>query len=89
MQDLSSLAKGSIAAGSSMSAGGTLDNVTPWGKLPGTESEQTELSATGVDFPGHVSPDIDLDSGTSKNLRPRLSETSYTANSSPSWKTVK
>jgi hypothetical protein len=59
MQDLSSKAKNSLIAGSSMGGGNTISE-TPWGKLPESTSEATQ------DVDTHGTPDIDEGTSTDK-----------------------
>jgi hypothetical protein len=77
-----------------MAAGATVDNAVPWGKAPGTESEQTELSAQAISIEPHVSPDLDFTPGEADDCSSTTartasrSDTTY-APAAAAWKTVK
>jgi len=91
VQDLSHLIKpGWPAYNASMAAGGTIDNIAPEGKAPGTPSEQTELAAQGVDVQGKVSPNLSVSPNSDDsavNTKSRFNH-DYSP-SEPTWKTVK
>lgn len=92
MQDLSHLAnKGWPNYGASMAAGSTIDNEVPWGKAPGTESEQTEPAAQGVPHLGTVSPGLHTSAGADDECVTgnRQGSTGSAAAAAMNWKTVK
>lgn len=90
MQDLSALSKGWPSYGASMAAGGTVDNNDPWGKLKGSESEQTDLASQGVSVKSDATPNLDFKPGqddAATTTKSRFSN-SYSP-PAPEWKTVK
>lgn len=80
MEDLSSLAKGSLVMNSSMGAGNTV-SVNPPFSPPGSESEATQ----GI--PVHSQPEPDL--GPRESDRTRVISAGTRPASNVSWKTVK
>lgn len=92
MQDLSHLSKGWPSYGASMAAGSTIDNEAPWGKAPGSESEQTELAAQGVGIQGSVSPDLSFAPDQSGQAAEGNRQPRHGTSCTPgpiAWKTVK
>lgn len=86
MQDLSHLSKGWPSYGASMGGGNMIDNDVPQGKAPGSESEQTEIVAQGVNHAGSVSPDLEVPAAQddTKNV-----QSSSAAQAAAAWKMVK
>lgn len=95
MQDHSDLMRaGWPAYGASQAAGGTIDNDIPWGKLPGSESEQTDLASQGVSVKSDATPNLDFKPGGSDRdtASPERTKSRFSNSYSPpapEWKTVK
>jgi hypothetical protein len=71
-----------------MAGGNMIDADVPWGKAPGTESEQTETAVQGIFHDKEATPDLEYTPDAADSCTASKTSMNY-APAASAWKMVK